>query len=269
MATFEHDGCSMWFESLGEGPPLMLLHGGLGLDHTYFRPWLDPLAAEHAVVFFDFRANGRSSGDGQDLTLKQLADDVDALRSHLGFDRVSLLGHSYGGFVALEYALTHPEHLDRLVLCDTDSGPPAEETIGGELHRLGAGDDVMAAFGQPVETTEDMLAFFDVVGRFYLPHSQPDIAGQVLGDTIFRREGSEGGSAALSEWDVSGRLGEVAAPTLVLTGVDDFMFPPARAELLQRGIAGAQLTVMDGSGHLPFVEQPADFLSAVGKFLSA
>ena len=91
------------------------------------------------LTFLDFRANGRSTGNGDGLTMQRLADDVDALREHLGAERMWLLGHSYGGFVALQYALSYPDHLHGLVLCDTDSTAPSGEIMMRELDRLEAG----------------------------------------------------------------------------------------------------------------------------------
>src|SRR5688572_23256339 len=111
MATFEHDGETFWYDAIGAGPPLIVLHGGLGLDHTYLRPAFDQLAPELQVIYLDLRANGRSTGDGVGMTMGQLAADVDALRAHLGLERVAVFGHSYGGFVGLEYALTYPARL--------------------------------------------------------------------------------------------------------------------------------------------------------------
>jgi len=119
-----------------------------------------------------------------------------------------------------------------------------------------------------MDTHEDLLRVFDAVEPAYLPHSTPGAARSGLSDTIWRREGAAGGDAALAGWDVGDRLGEVAARTLVATGADDFLFPPARACLLQEGIPGARLKVFDRCGHLPHIEQPAEFDRAVREFVA-
>src|SRR5687767_4844276 len=98
MSTYDSPGSMMWYHSMGKGELLIALHGGLGMDHTYFRPWLEPLAEHVKLTYLDFRGNGRSTGNGDDLTMQRLAEDVDALREHLGYPRTWLLGHSYGGF---------------------------------------------------------------------------------------------------------------------------------------------------------------------------
>ena len=243
-----------------------MLHGGLGLDHTYLRTAFDALVPDVRAVFLDFRGNGRSTGDA-DLTMTRLAADVDALRAHLGLGRVALFGHSYGGFVALQYALDHGEHLTHLLVCDSDTRGPAPETMIAGLERLGLEPDLLAAFERPIETTADLLEVFDVLEAAYFPHSPPGTARAGLADTIWRAEGSEGGSAALDGWDVADRLGDIAVPTLVMTGADDFMFPPERARLMADALPRAELTVFDTCGHLPNVEAPEAFTSAVRGFL--
>ena len=267
MSTFDCDAATLWYESLGHGDLLIALHGGLGLDHTYFRPWLDPLGEQVEVAYLDLRANGRSTGDGDDLTMPRLAEDVDALRRHLGHERTWLLGHSYGGFVALEYALTFPAHTLGLVLVDTDSARPAPETMVAGLQRLGVAPDELAVFETPVETTEDMFALFDTVEPWYLPHSAPGTARTVLGDTLYRPGGAAGGDRALEGWDVTARLPEVAAPTLVISGVDDFMFRPDGTRRLADALPRGTAVIIDDSGHLPFVDQTDATLSAIRGFL--
>ena len=269
MATFTHDEIDLWFDTIGTGELLIALHGGLGLDHTTLRPWLDPLAQDMRLAYLDHRANGRSGGDGHDMTMTQLAGDVEALRRHLGAERAWLLGHSYGGFVALQCAMERPETLHGIVLCDTDSKAPSGETVTAELARLGADlEQVMPAFATPIETQDDLLAFFEVLAPYYLPHSPADRTGSLLADLIFRREGAAGGDRALADWDVSARLGEVAVPTLVIAGADDFLFPPAVTHALGDALPHAEVVVLDGAGHLPFVEQQDAFLHAVRSFVA-
>jgi proline iminopeptidase len=268
MATFEHDGETFWYDVNGTGAPLIVLHGGLGLDHTYLRPAFDQLVTELQVVYLDLRANGRSSGDGVGMTMAQLAADVDALRAHLGLEAAALFGHSYGGFVALEHALAYPDRLTHLLLCDTDTCGPDDGRVVEGVQRLGLDPSILGAFEQPIETHEDLLAVFDVVEPAYFPHSPVGTARVGLAETIYRAEGGAGGEAALAGWDVADRLREITVPTLVLNGTDDFLFPRARAELMHAAIPGARLRIFEASGHLPFVEEQPAFLGAVREFLT-
>src|SRR5678816_2980991 len=110
---------SLYVEAMGHGDPLLLMHGGPGLDHVSLTPFR-ALADRHTVVFYDHRCNGRSVGPAvTSMTWDNLTADADALREAFGFERWAVLGHSFGGHVALEYALRYPERVSRLVLLDT------------------------------------------------------------------------------------------------------------------------------------------------------
>src|SRR6059058_5889365 len=98
------NGTEIFYEELGRG--ILVMHGGLGFDHTYFRPFLDPLAEQGRLVYYDHRIYGRSGRPPlETLTHEQLVEDAEALRRHLGLGQMVLIGHSYGGFLAQELAL--------------------------------------------------------------------------------------------------------------------------------------------------------------------
>ena len=110
---------SLYVEVAGHGYPLLLMHGGPGADHWTMRPFRQ-CADRFTLIFYDHRCNGRSEGPPvSSMTWENLTADADALRERLGFDRWAVLGHSFGGHVALEYALRYPGSLSHLVLLDT------------------------------------------------------------------------------------------------------------------------------------------------------
>ncbi len=118
MPVVHLNNTDLFYLEVGEEPPCLVMHGGLGLDHTYMHPWLDPFGDVMHLVYYDHRGNGRSGRPPvETITFETLC--ADALREHCGFDQVALLGHSYGGFVALEYALRYPERLNLLILSGT------------------------------------------------------------------------------------------------------------------------------------------------------
>src|SRR5512135_3899899 len=110
---------SLFVKVIGQGYPLLLMHGGPGLDHTSLLA-LQPLADQFTLVFYDHRCNGRSDGpEVTSMTWENLTADAEALRQTLGFEKWAVFGHSFGGNVALEYAFRYPQSLSRLVLMDT------------------------------------------------------------------------------------------------------------------------------------------------------
>ncbi len=121
-------GASIYFETHGAGRPLLAIHGGL--DHTYFRPWLDPLAKNFQLVLPDVRGNGRSQELPEaEYTHEKMIADFDALRTALGFREWAVLGHSYGGYLAQLCALKYPDTVSYLVLVGTS---PARRQLGNK-----------------------------------------------------------------------------------------------------------------------------------------
>src|SRR5512132_4107667 len=119
MPTMPIRDVSLHVEVIGHGYPLLLMHGGPGADHWTMLPFRR-LADQFTLIFYDHRCNGRSTGAPvTSMTWENLTADADALREALGFERWAVLGHSFGGHVALEYALRYPDRLSHLILLDT------------------------------------------------------------------------------------------------------------------------------------------------------
>src|SRR5688500_6269677 len=117
------NGTELFYEIVGDGTPCVVLHGGLGVDHTVYRRTLGPLSPPLQLTYLDQRCNGRSGRPPlATLTMEQLADDACRFADHLGLDRFHVLGHSYGGFVAQELAITHADRVAALLLVATTPG---------------------------------------------------------------------------------------------------------------------------------------------------
>ena len=269
----ERDG-ALWYDVVGQGPPLLLLHGGVGLDHTTLRPWLEPLADQATLVFHDLRGNGRSAepADWSRVTHDTWVADIDALRAHLGIERLVLLGHSYGGFLALDYALRHPDRVAGLVLCSTaavmDYLPQAVEDAARRYpDRI---EPFLRATAQPPASDEELARIWPAITPLYLHRPSEALVDSIVG-RVRARAGAcrRGFFELLPEWDVSGRLGEIRAPTLITVGAHDFITPPEPcARRLHQGIAGSALEVFEGSGHYPFAEEPARYQEVLRAWLA-
>jgi proline iminopeptidase len=278
MATMRIRDVSLLVKVVGRGYPLLLMHGGPSADHTTMLPFRR-CADRFTLVFYDHRCNGRSVGaPASSMTWENLTADADALRQRLGFDRWAVLGHSFGGHVALEYALRSPDRVSHLVLLDT----------GGDSHwSQQHAAALLASRGYSPEKVELVRRWFN--GEFS-PKEYFRIFMRI-GDAYFyqpsllllARALIEGGWRArmrpeafifasrqlLKGWTVMDRLSEITAPTLVMAGRDDFVFPPECQLELAAGIPGARLRIIERAGHNPHLEQPAEVMEAVRDFVSA
>ena len=267
MGLAEINGTTIWYEQIGQGAVRLVMHGGLGFDHTYFRPEFDVLADGHQVVYYDHRGNGRSGRPPLGtVTMEQLADDAAALLDHLGAEQATVIGHSYGGFVAQEFALRHPTRLAALVLIDTtpgqlgdgetvdNQGPPPPPEFLELMSVPPASDEEFAALGPKV------LPFY-----FYRPEKL-DIDAH-MADTIFAADVMMYSMMVLAGWSSVDRLHQIAAPTLMLCGRHDVVTSYPQAERIAARIPGATLRIFEDSGHFPWLEEPAAFFETLGAWL--
>ena len=258
----------LFYVEFGEGVPCLVMHGGLGFDHTSLHPWLDPLGEDMHLVYYDHRSNGRSGRPpSETLTFEQLCADADALREHLSFEKVAVLGWSFGGFIALEYALRYPQRLSHLVLLGTAPASNYGEEIVADARRKGATLEQLEALDASVDDDAELWRLWKQIEPLYFYAYDEDLACRVLGKTKVSFEAAEAGDAILEGWDLTPRLGEISAPTLILVGRDDFVCPPSQAEIMHQRIPDSELVVLEKGGHLAHAERPEAFFEAVRGWL--
>jgi proline iminopeptidase len=278
MTTMPIRDVSLFVEAIGRGYPLLLMHGGPGADHWTMLPFRR-LSDQFTVVFYDHRCNGRSVGAPvESMTFENLTADADALRERLGFERWAVLGHSFGGHVALEYALRYPHRISHLILLDTaaDSRWSRENAPKVVLER-GYGREkaelVRRWFHGEIAPNE-MFRILMQLGPIYDPHmSLFGIVREIVLEARHTKLRPEAfifaGRTLLKEWSVMDRLDAIAAPTLVMGGRDDFIFPPECQQALAAGISSARLRLIERAGHNPHEEQTAEVMAAVREFIPA
>ena len=168
----EVNGTKVYYSVIGSGTPVYMLHGGLGYDHTPFRPWLDPWAEKFKVVFYDHRGNGRSErmSSMDDVTHDTFVEDLEALRSFLGDDKFVLAGNSYGGVIGQEYALKYPERLLGLILITSLPVFDYGELIVSGAEERGTreqADVIKNEFPYPVKTDENLARIGKIIFSLY------------------------------------------------------------------------------------------------------
>lgn len=254
-----------------EKPVLLALHGGPGLDHANLVPWLAPLAEQVQILYVDHRGNGRSGRPPlEECTLDAMADDLEAVRRVLGLGPLIVLGVSFGGMVGLTYALRHPAGVARLIGCVT----AASGDFVDDARRLAR----ERATPQQMEIVEHMLdgtfrdeahfrEGFAAVASLYEHRSDPARDAAALPSVLNVAMLNWFFSTEVKRYDLRTRLGEVRAPTLVLTGRHDWICAPAHSDTLVRGIPGARQVMFEESGHRVIKEENERFVRVVTEFI--
>ncbi len=267
---------SLFVKVMGHGYPVLLMHGGPGLDYTTLSA-LEPLADQFTLIFYDHRANGRSTGAAESMTWENLTADAEALRESLGFEKWAVLGHSFGGQVAIEYALRYPDRVSHLLLFDTCGDVWwYEESAPMILRKRGYSESTAAAARRffngdlrPDEVSRTVMrfmrAYFYRLNLLDVPHAL--ISGLRL---KMRHEAHVFGfGTLLKDWNVMDRLGEIDIPTLVLAGRFDFLFPSEHQAILADRLPNAQLEIIERAGHNAHAERSVEVIDIVRRFMAA
>ena len=270
------NGARLYYETLGDegAPALVLLHGGPGVGdcRDQVRDY-GALQDEYRLLFYDARGSGRSE-DRPPYTHAQWVDDVDALTRQVGIDRFALLGHSYGGIVAQEYALRSKGRLTHLVLVDTaPSTVESEESIRRALAAGLPGIEegwLRKLFEGRVESNEEMREMWELLLPLYFEGPfDPSLPKEMAAQTYFHYETHNYAfSVNNPNYDVRPRLGEIRVPTLIICGGNDWITPLSTSEQIAAAIPNSVLEVFEQSGHFPMVEEPEKFTSVLRSFLA-
>jgi proline iminopeptidase len=285
-------GVLIYYLAFGNGSPLVVVHGGPGAEHSYFLPYLLPLARTHRLIFIDERGSGRSQRleDTSLYTVEAMVEDVEDVRTALHLGKISLLGHSYGGVLAQAYALKYQQNLTHLILNSTFPStrqmnevlarekaqmPPEKLKRLDELEQAG-----LFGKGEPWERGRYPAEYATLAwGTGYFPFlygARPDAtydpAGGAPTDWELYRVmwGSDGEfviDGNLKSVEYVDRLASIHVPTLVMAGDHDECDPSLSREMHDK-IAGSELVILPNSGHMNFVDQPDLWQKAVEGFLS-
>jgi pimeloyl-ACP methyl ester carboxylesterase len=276
------DGRKLTFRRMGTGPVLVCHPGGPGFSSSYFAD-LAGLWEQFTLVMLNPRGTGGSDrpSDARAYQIDDYVADVEELRLHLGEERLLLLGHSHGSVVAQAYAAKHPARIRRLVLASALArfGPEQEAAMRAGMDKRSGQPwypDAVAALEEEQEakfTTDQELAdlFFREFPLYFARYGEAEAgyADTLRSDTInadtlllFNRE-------IFNTFDLRDQLPRITAPTLVITGEDDFICGPVCAAEISAAIPGAREVIVGDSGHMVFVEQPQAFHDEVADFLES
>jgi len=262
MIFHSNDNIPLYFELRGSGPPLLLI-AGLASDSRSWLSVVDALAESYTLIMPDNRGVGRSCQECP-TSVELMADDCHALVRHLGLEKVSLLGHSLGGMIAISYACRYPGSLDKLILAATSPrNSPRNNLLFSDLASACSADRDRAAWFRSIFTwifTEQFFEDRQVVDgavRYLLEDPWPQ------SPQAFRRQ-----IEAIAAWDGTAELAGITAPTCVIAGDRDLLFPLEYSARLTRQIPGASLKVIDGGAHSIHTERPDEFVRSVREFMA-
>jgi proline iminopeptidase len=275
------DDCSLWVAERGpeDGFPLMVLHGGPGLDHHEFGDYLDPVCDDGVrLLLVDQRAQGRSEPTPPSTwTLERMAQDVIMLALALKLRRYAVLGHSYGAFVALQNAVDYP---GQAVVTVVSGGVASVRNLEGVADALESfepaeqREQVASSWEREssVTTSEEVARLLhDQLPFHFRDPNDPRIAdyerrsaGAVYAPEVLRHFAT----AEYGGIDLEDRLPEVTQPVLVLAGRYDRVCPAEASERMARLLPRAELQVFEESAHMTFVEEPERYLNVVRAFIA-
>ena len=271
------DGVKIAYHVAGSGPVCLVHPGGPGIHYEYLR--MPELEKHLTLVYVEPVGTGSSAllPDG-DYSVEKYAYFADQLIQHLGVEKAFLLGHSHGGFVALQLALDHPEHLAGIIVYDgmAFNGPELHEEASRLVDEYAVrrpgdplAEQVVAAWNGDDGLPPDKARHLDNLGRL-LPVYFKDYPA--TRDRLLEWEQSIDLTLDVNRqpalWDVRDRLGEISVPALILVGEADFICGEKWARQLHDGIPGSELVVFPDSGHFAHVEETSAFGDAVTTFIA-
>lgn len=257
------------------------MHGGPGLDQDYLLPQLYKLAENNLVVFYDQRGSGRSLEtklDEKHINIDQFVEDLEALRISLGFDKFILMGHSWGGLLAMEYAVNHQENLIGLILLNTaPADSKGQKAFVDEfgLRTKNIHNDIKPLFSYEDFKKLNAIQISDLYRKLFSAYfyNPEEVRGLSLNFSV---ASAQSGFKVMEEmsktyWlqpnvNLFPGLKKLAVPTFILHGKEDIV-PAWTAQEIKDAIPHSEIVILDHCDHFPFIEQPSQFFYELNKFL--
>ena len=277
----EINGVSHYYKLVGEGEPYIILHGGPGMYHDELFPFFLDFASTNKVVFYDQRGNGKSilkKIDSTTFNVELMVEDLEELRKEFGIEKINIIGHSWGGLLAMYYGVKYPENLKRLIL--VDAAPVNSELLIASYKK-------QISMFKP-EEWERVQKLWE--SEEYL-EGDPDVhneAMRISEGTVFSNKSVIDNYMEVASFDeitaknavalndlatqmkldihVQDKLLKIKCPTLLINGKDDFIVEEA-VQLANRLIVNSEVIYIENAGHYPYIENKKDFFDALNGFI--
>lgn len=279
--TIEINGVQHYFRIKGKGKPMLILHGGPGLSHNYMFPYFDELAADYQLIFFDQRGSGKTDfpKDTSSINMDAFVEDIEAIRNHFNIEKITLLGHSWGSILALNYAAKYQNNVNQLVLV---SPAPANtnfyETMVSNMHKK--------------RTEEETKELVQIMMSKAFDKRETDIFTKAMkiGDKVNLYEPSKidelydlhnySQETATKFWftsnlmerhffnyNIADKIKDISIPTLIVIGDMDNV-PFASSQLISDNLKNARMEVIKSTGHYPFFEANKAFVKVLKDYFN-
>ena len=276
----------LYYREVGAGRPVIVIHGGPDFDHRYLLPELDRLADELHLVYYDQRGRGRSAVGvrPEDVTIASEMADLDELRRHLGLASVAVLGHSWGGMLAMEYATRHPDRVSQLILMNTAPASAADwQVLHDHLRRIRTPTElerIQAIAASDAFRSGEIESEMEYYRLHFRPALAPELIDMIVdrlrahltAEDVRRARAIEDRlydeTASSRDYDLLPRLRTLNVPALVLHGAHDFI-PAALAAHIADAIPAAVLTVLPGCRHFAYLEAPERVHQQIAAFVGS
>lgn len=272
------DGINLYCKTMGKGEPIIFVHGGPGLNHTYFLPYFEKLSKRNTLVFYDQRSSGKSGLSVKaTMNFETFASDIDIIREYFGFNKVHIIAHSWGSLVAAQYGKMFPDNVASLIMCNSI---PLNHQF----------DTVMQKEVQARTTAPDSIRRSQILGSNAYKTGEPEAIKSLLYlafklnfcDTMFLEKmqleipanyavaalSYQGWSAEMRNYDFTRDVSFFSFPVLIIHGQCDII-PLNSSELTQSLIPKSKMLVFSASGHYSFVEQPDESVKVIRRFLKS
>ncbi|MDD5431849.1 MAG: alpha/beta hydrolase [Candidatus Omnitrophica bacterium] len=264
MPKVKLNDISLYYEVYGKGAPLLLI-GGLGSDSSSWLGVVKKLSSHFKTIIFDNRGTGRSSAMKKPHTIHHMAEDAVRLLDYLKIKQAHVIGHSMGGYIAQELAMSYPERVAKLVLVSTATVSSKKNNvlfkdIYTQLKRQGYCREwferwVPLLFSKKIINDSNFIETF-IKNSIEYPYLQ-------------KADGFKSQIDAIASFDARAKIGTIKAKTLILEGRDDILITPQEAGALAKRIHKSVFKLLDGVAHSIHIENPKLFTSAVMDFLKS
>lgn len=272
------NGTELYYQIIGSGEPIVIVHGGPGLSHNYFLPSLKSLSDKHRLIFYDQRASGKSdlNINSESITLDNFIRDIDELRNSLGIEKLNLMAHSWGGILAMKYAIMFPNKIKSLILINS-IGASSEIATQSNLElakRFTKKDSIqrMKIFNSEEfkERKPEAIESLMKIGfkhQFYNKTYIDSLNLSLNNNYIKTSQLLQNLAKDLTEYDFHSDLKSIQCPTLLIYGNYDPLTQLA-APKIHKTIDNSKLIILDKCGHFPFIEKQNEFNKVLINFMN-